>query len=252
MRTGKKQKGKIALAIWGIIGLCLASDFFPFVDSAKTQEAVQEAVETVWLADSEENKKEGQVVQNNSFEEKTIALTFDDGPHPIYTPKLLDGLRKRGVQVTFFLIGQNIDGNEEIIRQMKEDGHLIGNHSQNHMQLTKEQSQEACDQINRTNEKIKSITGEQPEYVRPPYGSWSEELECIVPMRVVLWNVDPLDWKTQNTSMIVQHIVSHVEDGSIILLHDVYDTSVDAALEIIDILSKEGYRFVTVDELMIE
>ena len=176
----------------------------------------------------------------------------DDGPHPIYTPKLLDGLREREVQVTFFIIGQNIDGNEDIIRQMKEDGHLIGNHSQNHMQLTKEQSKEACDQINRTNEKIKSITGEQPEYVRPPYGSWSEELECIVPMRVVLWNVDPLDWKTQNTNKIVRHIVSHAEDGSIVLLHDVYETSVEAALEVIDALTKEGYHFVTVDELLIE
>lgn len=252
MRTGKKRQGKIALAIWGIVGLCLASDFLPFVYPSKTLEPLQGAVEAVWLADSEENNRKGQAVQQSSFEEKTIALTFDDGPHPIYTPKLLDGLRERGVRVTFFLIGQNIDGNEDIIRQMKEDGHLIGNHSQNHMQLTKEQSQEACDQITRTNEKIKSITGKQPEYVRPPYGSWSEELECIVPMRVVLWNVDPLDWKIQNTSRIVRHIVSHVEDGSIILLHDVYDTSVDAALEVIDTLSKEGYNFVTVDELLIE
>ena len=89
----------------------------------------------------------------------TIALTFDDGPHPVYTPRLLEGLRERGVHVTFFLIGQNIDGNEEIIRQMKEDGHLIGNHSQNHMQLTKEQTKEACDQISRTNEKIKEKIG---------------------------------------------------------------------------------------------
>ncbi len=182
----------------------------------------------------------------------TIALTFDDGPHPVYTPELLKGLKERGVHVTFFLIGQNIDGNEEIIRRMKDEGHLLGNHSQNHMQLTKEQAKEACDQINRTNEKIKEITGQTPEYVRPPYGSWSEELECMVPMKVVLWNVDPLDWKTQNKDKIVRHIVSHVEDGSIILLHDVYETSVEAALEVIDTLSGEGYNFVTVDELLIE
>lgn len=154
--------------------------------------------------------------------------------------------------MTFFLIGQNIDGNEEIIRQMKEDGHLIGNHSQNHMQLTKEQTKEACDQISRTNEKIKEITGQTPEYVRPPFGSWSEELECIVPMKVVLWDVDPLDWKNQNRDRVVRHIVTHVEDGSIILLHDVYGTSVEAALEVIDTLSAEGYNFVTVDELLIE
>lgn len=122
-----------------------------------------------------------------------VALTFDDGPHPVYTPRLLEGLRERGVCATFFLIGQNIDGNEDIIKKMKENGHLIGNHSQNHMQLTRERAGEACEQISRTNEKIRQITGEVPEYVRPPYGSWSEELECLVPMKVVLWNLDTLD-----------------------------------------------------------
>ena len=126
------------------------------------------------------------------------------------------------------------------------------NHSQNHMQLTKEQVKAACEQINVTNEKIREITGETPEYVRPPYGSWSEELECMVPMKVVLWNLDTLDWKTQNKDRIVKYIVSHVEDGSVILLHDVYDTSVEAALEVIDTLQAEGYNFVTVDEMLID
>ena len=181
-----------------------------------------------------------------------VALTFDDGPHPVYTLRLLEGLKERGVPATFFLIGQNIDGNEEVIRKMKEDGHLIGNHSQNHMRLTKERAGEVCEQISRTNEKIREITGEVPEYVRPPYGSWSEELECLVPMKVVLWNLDTLDWKTQNKDKIVRHVMSHVEDGSVILLHDVYDTSVEAALEIVDRLLEEGYNFVTVDEMIID
>ena len=91
-----------------------------------------------------------------------------------------------------------------------------------------------------------------PVYVRPPFGSWSDDLESIVPMKVVLWSVDPLDWKTQNKDRIVRHIVSHAEDGGIILLHDVYGTSVEAALEVIDTLSAEGYNFVTVDELLID
>lgn len=232
----------MALAIWGIIGLLLTVDFYGIKMAAEGPADDKAAV----------SASTGETVHNNPAEKKTVALTFDDGPHPVYTPKLLAGLKERGVHVTFFLIGQNIDGNEDIIRQMKEDGHLIGNHSQNHMQLTREQTKEACDQINRTNEKIKSITGQTPEYVRPPFGSWSEELECIVPMKVVLWNVDPLDWKTQNKNRIVRHIINHVEDGSIILLHDVYDTSVDAALEVIDTLSLEGYNFVTVDELLID
>lgn len=230
----------MALFAWGLAGLFLTADFFAGTNLASGMGQYPGAAVSA-LKENAEPK-----------EEKCIALTFDDGPHKIYTPKLLEGLRKRGVHVTFFLIGQNIDGNEDIIRQMKEDGHLIGNHSQNHMQLTGERTMEACDQINRTNEKIKSITGETPAYVRPPFGSWSEELEGMVPMRVVLWNVDPLDWKTQNKNRIVRHIVSHAEDGSIILLHDVYDASVEAALEVIDTLAAEGYNFVTVDELLID
>lgn len=183
---------------------------------------------------------------------KQVALTFDDGPHPVYTPRLLDGLRERGVHATFFLIGNSIEGNEDIIRQMKADGHLIGNHSNSHVQLTVESAKAACDEINATNQKILEITGETPQYIRPPFGSWSEELECMVPMTVVLWDIDPLDWKVLNTRKVVRHILKNVDDNDIILLHDVYGTSVDAALEVVDTLSKEGYTFVTVDELLID
>ncbi|MBS6644980.1 MAG: polysaccharide deacetylase family protein [Clostridiaceae bacterium] len=185
-------------------------------------------------------------------EQKLVALTFDDGPHPIFTKRLLDGLKKRNVKVTFFLIGASIDGNEEIVRQMKEDGHLIGNHSHTHVQLTAEDTQKACEEIDMTNRKIFEITGEYPTYIRPPYGSWSEELECMVPMTVVLWDIDPLDWKYQSSKRVTKHILKYVEDNSIILLHDVYGSSVDAALEVIDTLTAQGYTFVTVDELLID
>ena len=239
---GAGRSGRIALTIWGIIGLLLAVDFYGVKTGAGRQQSDKGTVYT----------SVGETAHQRPVEKKTVALTFDDGPHPIYTPRLLEGLKERGVHVTFFLIGQNIDGNEEVIRKMKEDGHLIGNHSQNHMRLTKERAGEVCEQISRTNEKIREITGEVPEYVRPPYGSWSEELECLVPMKVVLWNLDTLDWKTQNKDKIVRHVMSHVEDGSVILLHDVYDTSVEAALEIVDRLLEEGYNFVTVDEMIID
>jgi len=136
--------------------------------------------------------------------DKQIALTFDDGPHSVYTPRLLDGLRKRGVHATFFILGENVN------------------------------------------------TGTRPEYLRPPYGSWNDELECTTDMTVVLWNLDPLDWKTKSVKKIVRYIVKRVEPGDIILLHDVYPTSVEAALEVIDTLTKQGYTFVTVDELLID
>lgn len=185
-------------------------------------------------------------------EVKQVALTFDDGPHARYTPRLLEGLRQRGVHATFFLIGNSIEGKEDIVRQMKDDGHLIGNHTSSHVQLTKKNVKIACDEINRTNQKIYDITGEMPTYIRPPFGSWSEELENIVPMSVVLWTIDPLDWKTQNTGRIVNHILKSVDDGDIILLHDVYGTSVEAALQVVDILTEQGYIFVTVEELFID
>ena len=208
----------------------------------------------------QENRKDRNVMSRESDmvrEKETdmrkyVALTFDDGPNSRYTKPLLDGLRERGIRASFFLVGECIDGKEDLVKQMAEDGHLIGNHSQKHMQLTAEAVKDACSQIQWTNEKIQAITGESPQYIRPPYGSWSEELECVVPMTVILWDIDPLDWKVQDTRQIVDHVVKRVQDGNIILLHDSYETSVEAALEIIDTLSANGYNFVTADELVIE
>lgn len=147
------------------------------------------ARETIFLPKdaSQEEKLE---VRKQFAGEKLVALTFDDGPHPVQTPRLLEGLKKRGVHATFFLIGESIDGNEALIKQMYDDGHLIGNHGYTHVQLSKESSSKACIQIDETNRKIQAITGQIPTYIRPPFGSWSEELECDVPMSVVLWDVD--------------------------------------------------------------
>lgn len=196
--------------------------------------------------------KEHTAEVNSLPEEKIVAFTFDDGPHPLYTKKLLDGLKKRDVKVTFFLIGKSIDGNEELVKQMKKDGHLIGNHGHDHVLFTKEHGDDVCLAVDQTNQKILELTGEQPTYVRPPFGKWSENLECLVPMTVVLWDVDTLDWKTQNKDQIVQYTLNHIDNNNIILMHDVFEPSVDAALEIIDILKEQGYSFVTVDELMVE
>lgn len=124
---------------------------------------------------------------------KQIALTFDDGPNSIYTPRLLDGLRKRGVHATFFLLGENVIGKEAIVKQMQEDGHLIGNHGYSHVQMSKESISNACEQIEENNRQIEDITGIRPQYLRPPYGSWNEDLECTTNMTVVLWDVDTFD-----------------------------------------------------------
>ena len=184
--------------------------------------------------------------------EKYLAFTFDDGPHPVHTPVLLDGLKERGVPATFFLMGSCIPGNEALVKRMQEEGHLIGNHSYNHVRLTKAGSAAVCEAVDRTSGMIEDITGSRPQYMRPPYGDWNEELECQSGMTTVLWSVDSLDWKLRNQKRIVKKVLKEAEDGDIILMHDIFDTSVSAALELIDILQREGYTFVTADELMID
>lgn len=181
-----------------------------------------------------------------------VALTFDDGPHPVQTKRLLDGLKERNVKATFFLMGENIKGNEEIVKQMQEDGHLIGNHSYTHIQLTKAGEETVCDAIEHTEEIIAEITGNRPEYLRPPYGDWNDSLECQLDLIPVFWSVDSLDWKLKNTKKIVDKVLKKTGDGDIILMHDIFPTSVDAALQIVDELQMRGYTFVTVEELLID
>lgn len=179
------------------------------------------------------------------------ALTFDDGPNAKYTPMLLDGLRERGIHATFFLMGKNIEGKEEIVEQMYKDGHLIGNHTYDHVQLNKLPNDQACQQILKTNNEIYEITGEYPMYLRPPYGAWPKNLELCVTMLPVFWDVDTLDWKSKNVQSVENIVQREVKDGSIILMHDSFKSSVEAALQIADMLTEQGYDLVTADELLV-
>lgn len=198
-----------------------------------------------------------QVSENSSIRaEKTItakvALTFDDGPHPVYTPQLLDGLNKRGVHATFFVVGKNILGNEALLKRMETEGHLIGNHTYSHVKLSELDIARACAEVEKTNALICEVTGKEPEFIRPPFGEWKKAMECSFEMIPVLWDVDPLDWTTKNTALVVERVLKDTKPGDIILLHDYYQSSVDAALEIVDALTERGYKFVTVDELILE
>lgn len=185
-------------------------------------------------------------------EQKMVALTFDDGPHETCTPMLLDGLKKRGVHATFFLMGENIAGKEDLVRRIRDEGHLIGNHSYRHIQLTKAGEDAVCESIEKTGQIIADITGTRPQYLRPPYGDWNEALECRLDLTTVFWTVDSLDWKLQDTSKIVSRVLKRADNSDIILMHDIFPTSVEAALQIVDALQAQGYTFVTVDELMID
>ncbi len=183
---------------------------------------------------------------------KKIAITFDDGPHPRYTEQLLDGLKERGVVATFFVTGEHAELHPEIIERMIQEGHLVGNHTYSHIQLTKGNREVFKEELIKTNEILKNITGEEVQYVRPPYGSWDKSFEKELNMFPVLWTVDPLDWCSSNVSCIVDKIVGKAKEDSIILMHDYYDTSVTAALKAIDELLEEGYTFVTVEEILFD
>lgn len=207
----------------------------------------------IYMLGQQVHKKTGFLpVSSSEPEPKVAALTFDDGPNAKYTEKLLDGLKERGVRASFFLIGECIEGNEELVKRMDQEGHLLGVHCMYHADLTKEKLEEACSQLEETRGMIAGLTGKTPEYMRPPFGSWNEKLSENVSMEPVFWNVDSIDWKLKNTSRIVKKVVKDTKDGDIILMHDEFSTSVEAALEIIDNLQAKGYTFVTVDELSID
>ena len=185
-------------------------------------------------------------------EPQRVALTFDDGPHPIYTEVLLDGLKERNVPATFFLIGENIPGREDIVRRMWQEGHRIGNHTYHHIQMPREGALICGTELDMTNQLIREITGEVPEIMRPPFGQWSRSLEEQIGMIPVSWDVDPLDWETPDAGIVAGRILADVENGDIILLHDSYATSVEAAFLVIDALQAEGVEFVTAEELLFD
>lgn len=181
-----------------------------------------------------------------------VALTFDDGPHPHYTEQLLDGLKEREVKATFFVTGEHAKLHPEIIERMHEEGHLIGNHTYSHIQLRDNNREEFKEELVRTNKIISEITGEEIQYVRPPYGVWDKKLETELNMFPVLWTVDPLDWCSTNVKCITEKVVNKTEENDIILMHDYYESTIEAALKVVDELQEEGYEFVTVEEILFD
>lgn len=191
-------------------------------------------------------------VKDAAGEKKMVALTFDDGPHPTYTPMLLDGLAERNVKATFFITGENAETYPELVKRMSEEGHLIGNHTYSHIQLTKGNTETFRAELVKTNEIIKGITGKEVVYVRPPYGSWDKRFETELNMFPVLWTIDPLDWCSKDAAGVQRRVLSKIKENAIILMHDSYPSTITAALGVVDTLQKEGYTFVTVEDILFD
>lgn len=181
-------------------------------------------------------------------EPKYIALTFDDGPRRGTTERLLDGLRERGASATFFLVGEEIAGNEDLVRRMTAEGHQVGNHTWSHVRLAGTAPETAAEEVRRTQAALEEVLGEGTYWLRPPYGLIDEDMETAVPM--VKWSVDPRDWESRNAAQVTRAVLRDARPNAIILLHDIYPSSVEAALAIVDALETEGYWFVTVEELL--
>lgn len=182
-------------------------------------------------------------------ERPVVALTFDDGPRRSSTGKLLDGLAQRGVKATFFLVGEEIPGNEDLVQRMDEEGHQIGTHSYDHVYLTGLNAADFARQVDRTEKMLEEIVGHGGFALRPPYGAIDNGVEKCANSPLILWSVDPEDWKYKDAGRVAEHIVANVRDGDVILLHDIYPTSVEAALQVVDRLQEKGFLFVTVEEL---
>lgn len=180
-----------------------------------------------------------------------VALTFDDGPRSDATQRLLDGLALREVQATFFLVGSRIEGKEALICRMAAEGHQIGVHSWSHTILSGLSQADFDAEVGRTRRALAGILGERDFWLRPPYGFYDEEVRGRAGSPVILWSVDPEDWREDHDARrIARAVLEKARDGDIILLHDVYQTSVDAALEIVDTLSEMGFCFATVEQLL--
>lgn len=179
---------------------------------------------------------------------KMIALTFDDGPN-YNTSKVIDVLNKYDIKATFFVLGSRAINNKDILKKMADSGMEIGNHTYNHLLLTKYDENKIRSEIEDTSEVIYSATKKKPKLLRPSYGSVNNKIKKVANMPIIIWDIDTLDWKYHNSKRITSRVVNKVRDGDIILMHDIYSASLNALSNIIPILQDNGYEFVTIDEL---
>lgn len=183
-----------------------------------------------------------------------VAITFDDGPHPQNTPRLLDILKERGIKATFYLVGQNVAEYPEIVARMVAEGHEVGNHSWSHPFFTKMSESAVRSQLQRTHDAIVQASGVAPTTLRPPYGAITASQKKWIAddfgYPTIMWSVDPLDWKNRNATTVTQRIVSGASQGDIILAHDIHKSTIDAMPGTLDALLAKGYRFETVSNLI--
>ena len=179
-----------------------------------------------------------------------VALTFDDGPHSVNTPLILDILKKNNSVATFFVLGCEVSNHAEIIQRMIKEGNEVGNHSFNHYQLTKISDKLIEKELNSTDKAIYKICGRYPCVFRPCYGSYNQRVIKKAGLPAIIWSIDTLDWKSRNPEKVYKLATTNIKDGDIILFHDTHATTVQAIEKIVPALIEKNFQLVTVSELM--
>lgn len=199
-------------------------------------------------------KAPGISVSQVSIPDKVVALTFDDGPHPSLTPRLLDILDKHGVKATFFVLGQNVRRYPDIVRRAAASGHEIASHSDTHPNLGRSSQEKIFRELDATESAIINACGKKPKVMRPPYGSMTSAQRQSVYNKygyhIILWNVDPLDWKKPGSSVVASRLANGCRPGGILLAHDIHASTIDAMDSAINQIKAKGYRFTTVSNLL--
>lgn len=187
------------------------------------------------------------VLNNNK---KYVALTFDDGPNPNTTPQLLNILKQKKVKASFFMLGNNANAYPSVAKRVSNEGHQIGSHSYSHPQLTSLSAYQVANQTREADKAIYLATGILPKTFRPPYGAINHSVSNTVSKPSIMWSIDTRDWESRNPTAINNVVNRNIHNGAIILLHDIHQTSVNSVPQMIDNLRRQGYEFVTVDELL--
>lgn len=186
----------------------------------------------------------------SSTKVKKIALTFDDGPHAKVTPQILKILEKYDAKATFFVVGNEVKKNPKVLQAVADAGHEIGNHTFNHAKLTTLSARKIKLQIDSTDAAIKAVIGQNATVFRPPYGALNKTVSNQLKVPSVLWTIDTLDWKHRDPKQTLASVQKNAKNGSIVLLHDIHQTTADALEPILALLEKQGYEFVTVSEIL--
>lgn len=202
------------------------------------------------ITDQEEKDAPQKDPNEAAINKKRVALTFDDGPHPKVTERILAVLRQYDIKATFFVLGQNVEKYPQIVKQAADEGHEIASHSWSHTNLTKISNAQVLVELNKTNEAIYKATGKNSNMYRPPYGAINANVRSQTSMNAVMWNVDTLDWKHRTPEKTLAYVKEQVKDNGIILMHDIHSETADALEAVINYLIEQNYEFVTASELL--